>query len=59
MGITGGREFPQLPCRETAERDDWAVLDFSLRTRRPVLMLTLGRPTDVPGRVPLGPGREG
>lgn len=29
--------LPQLPCLDTAERDDWAVEDFSLRTRNPPL----------------------
>lgn len=29
--------LPQLPCLDTAERDDWAVEDFSLRTWNPPL----------------------
>lgn len=38
--------LPQLPCLDTAERDDWAVEDFSLRTWNPPLR----------GAVPVAPG---
>lgn len=48
--------FPQLPFLLTAERDDWAVEFFSLRTRWPPLPAAAA---DEPGRTPLGPGNEG
>ena len=46
----------QLPCLLTAERDDCAVELLSLRTRRPPLP---AEAVEEPGRMPLGPGREG
>lgn len=48
--------LPQEPCLETADRDDCAVLFFSVNTRRPPDPLA---PPVTPGRVPLGPGRLG
>lgn len=48
------RELPQLPWRETALRDDCAVLLLSLRTRRPVEPGT----EDVVDPA-AGPGRDG
>jgi hypothetical protein len=46
--------LPQEPCLETAEREDCAVLFFSVSTRRPLLAIF-----ETPGRVPLGPGKSG
>ncbi len=46
----------QLPCLLTAERDDWAVELFSLRTRWPPLPAAAA---EEPGRTPLGPGKDG
>jgi len=46
--------LPQDPCLDTAERDDCAVLFFSVNTRRPLPAVL-----ETPGRVPLGPGRPG
>lgn len=46
--------LPQEPCRDTADRDDWTVLFFSVNTLRPP------EPDPVtPGSVPLGPGKLG
>lgn len=49
----------QLPCLLTAERDDWAVELFSLRTRWPPLPAAATAAADEPGKTPLGPGSEG
>ena len=49
-------ELPQLPCLLTAERDDWAVELLSLRTRRPPLPAAAA---EDPGKMPLGPGKDG
>ena len=58
--LTAARALPQLPWRETAEREDCAVEDLRRRTRLPEasvpLLVVLG---ERPGRTPAGPGKEG
>ena len=48
--------LPQLPCRLTAEREDFCVELLSLSTRRPPLP---SADAEEVGRTPLGPGRVG
>jgi len=47
--------LPQLPWRETAEREDCAVEDLRRRTLRPPGWA----PPESPSSVPVGPGRLG
>ena len=49
----------RAPLLPTAEREDWAVEDFSRRTRLPPAPLPFTVLGDMPGRTPPGPGRAG
>lgn len=49
-------EDGRAPLLPTAEREDWAVDDFSRKTREPPVLTVLG---DMPGSMPPGPGRAG
>ena len=51
--------LPQLPCLDTAERDDWAVEDFSLRTWYPPLRVDVMLVPPGGGASVEDPGRPG
>jgi hypothetical protein len=60
LGAPATNALPQLPCLETAERDDCAVEDLRRSTRRPEVPAPL--PVvfdDRPGKIPAGPGNDG
>lgn len=55
-GLDDDDDEERLPVRPTAEREDCAVEDFRRRTRLPPAPVVV---EDMPGRIPLGPGRAG
>src|SRR2546423_542463 len=60
LGPPAASALPQLPCRETADRDDCAVDDLSRRTRLPEVVGSLLVVFDArPGKIPAGPGKDG
>lgn len=55
-GFEDDEDDGMAPLLPTAEREDFAVEDFSRRTREPPVLTVLG---DIPGNSPPGPGKAG
>lgn len=58
-GLEEEAEPGNAPLLPTADREDRAVDDFRRRTRLPPTPLPLTVLGDIPGRIPLGPGKAG